>query len=325
MKLPNEVTACLSILILLSLFAGCVTTNRIQGEHYIRQERYSEGESVFREKLGRDPFDITANYYLGRYLLALDRPREAVRYLKEAAELDYYNADYYYWLGNCYHALRNVRAERQNYQRALELDPGHLYARLDLGHSYLENRNWKKALTSYEKVLKHYPEQPQALYNRGLVLNKLKQSTAEIEAWKAYLAIYPNGKWAIRAVDHLNAQGDFSYRNYSIGNRRIPLAHIGFSGNTGRLTPASKQSLNEIGSVLSINRKIHLRITAHEKGSKKLARHRANRVRDYLINGHPVIDPKRIDVSAKAGPERIKAGRRVFPLRSSIKIVTLKK
>ena len=315
----------LNILILMSLYTGCGATNRIQGEHYLRQERYREGESVFREKLSRDPFDIAANYYMGRYLLALNRPVAAVRYLKEAAELDYYNAEYYYWLGNGYHALGKVKSERESYQRALELDPGHLYARLDLGHSYLEHRHWKLALASYEKVLEHYPEQPQALYNKGLTLSRLKQGTAEIEAWKAYLTFYPRGKWAIRAVDHLNAGGDFSYRNYEIGYRRIPLEQIVFSGYTETLTPASKRSLDEIGSVLNINRKIHLRFTAHEKGNLQLARRRAGRIRDYFINNHPVIDPQRISVTATTRPERIIIKEKKYNLKNSISIHTSEK
>ena len=126
----------MGILILYALFAGCASTNRIQGELYLKQEKFNDGVSIFGEKLRKDPFDITANYYMGRFLLALDRPKEALKYLKEAAELDYYNADYYYWLGNCYHALDKMEAERASYRRALELDPKHLFARLDLAHSF---------------------------------------------------------------------------------------------------------------------------------------------------------------------------------------------
>jgi tetratricopeptide (TPR) repeat protein len=235
-KIPNALTAGLSILVFMALFAGCGAANRIQGEHYLRQERYREGVSAFREKLRRDPFDISANSYMGRYLLALDRPKEALAYLKEAAELDYYSPAYYYWLGNCYHALGNIKAERLSYRRALELDARHLHARLDLGHSYLEQ--------------------------------------------------------------------------------------IGFYSSTTNLSDTARRSLDEIGSVLSINRKIHLRITAHEKGSLKLARQRAGRVRDYLINHHPVIDPRRISVTSTTRAEKVQTPTKTIALESSVGITT---
>jgi tetratricopeptide (TPR) repeat protein len=295
----------------------------VQGEYYLGEERYSEGIPVFKEKLSDDPYDAAANYYMGRYLLALKRPEEAVKYLQEAAELSYYEADYYYWLGNCHNALKDFKAEQASYQRALELNPGHLYARLDLGHSYLEHGRWQQALASYEEVLARNPEQPQALYNKGLALNKLGSRSAEIEAWKAYLKIYPQGRWAIRAVDHLNAGGDFSYRNYSVGHRRIPLEQIGFDGKAVAPTPASKRSLDVIGSVLGINLKINLRIVVHEGSSLKLAHRRAGWIRDYLINNHPVIDPRRLSVDATTRPEKIKSGAKMFALKSSVSIATV--
>lgn len=312
-------------LIVVGFLAGCGIPSRIQGEYYLGETKYSDCEAAFRQSLQRDPYDAAANFYMGRCLLALDRPREALKFLKEAVALGFHDADHHYWLGICYHAMQQPKMERASYRQALEVDPQHLNARLDLGNSYLDSGGWKEALACYEAVLARDPRQPQALYNRGLAFGKLRRPAAEIEAWKAYLDAYSEGKWAIRAVDHLNALDDFAWRNYVVGQHRIPLERIGFDGAGVALSPAAMRSLDKIGSVLGIDANIHLQIVAHEKGSAALAKRRAARIRDYLINNQPTLDPQRLSIKAVAEPERVKGGKKHLYLASSINIVTLKK
>ena len=307
------------------IFSGCGLRTLIQGEYYLNQEKYSEGVENFHEVLQRNPSDPDANYYMGRCLLSLSRPHETRPYLERATSLGPNRANYHFWLGVCYHKLKKPKMERASYLRAVELDRHHIQSHLFLGHNYLEDGRWKEALDAYGRVLTLQPDHPQALYNRGLALNRLRRYSEEIAAWKEYLRSYPEGKWAIRTVDHLNVRGNFEYRNFAIGYRRVPLEQIRFKPSTSNLQEGAKPSLEVIGSILRINKRIHLAIIGYKKGDEKLAKLRAKSIRTYLISNSPTIAGGRLTSRGVGGPERISIGSKIFMLDESINFVTIKR
>jgi hypothetical protein len=180
-------------------------------------------------------------------------------------------------------------------------------------------------LAQYKQVLKLEHDHPQALYNCGLALNRLQQYSKEVAAWKEYLNFYPQGKWAIRAVDHLNARGNFEYRNYTIGNDRVPLKQIRFEGLTNSLTADTISSVDAIGSILSVKTKIHLKIIGYQKGNESRGKKRADLLRNYLINNFSGIEPNRLTIKGIGKPEKIKIGSQEYSLGNSINVVTIKK
>ena len=313
------------IFVIIAIFSECQLSTRIQGEYYLNQEKYDEGIKKFDEKLKNDSFDASANYYMARYLLALNRPKGAYPYIKEAVALDFKNADYHFWLGVCYHGLKKYQEERKSYLKAIEFNNRHVTAYLYLGHIYLENGQWIKALDAYNTVLEIETDQPQAMYNRGLALNKLHRFADEIAAWKYYLEVYPEGGWAIQAVDHLNARGNFDYRNYFIGYRRVPLKKLKFEGTTSILTNMTKSSMDIIGSILSINKKIDLKIVGHKNGNKSLAKKRATNIKEYLVTNYPEIDSSRLLIEGVGAPEKITINWKIFSVDDSINLITTKK
>ncbi|UCG67394.1 MAG: tetratricopeptide repeat protein [Deltaproteobacteria bacterium] len=307
------------------VFSGCGLRTLIEGEYYLNQEKYSEGAKHFHEVLQRNPSDPDTNYYMGRCLLSLSRPHEARPYLERATSLSPNRAQYHFWLGVCYHELKKPKMERASYLRAVELDRHHIQSHLFLGHNYLEDGRWKEALGAYGRVLTLQPDHPQALYNRGLALNRLRRYPEEIAAWKEYLRSYPEGKWAIQAVDHLNARGNFEYRNFTIGYRRVPLEQIRFKPSTNTLQQGTKPSLEVIGSILRTNKKIYLAIIGYKKGDEKLAKSRAKSIQSYLTSNFPTIAGGRLTSRGAGGPERISIGSRIFMLDESINFVTIKR
>jgi len=228
-------------------------------------------------------------------------------------------------LGVCYHGLKRYQEERKSYLKAIEFNNRHGTAYLYLGHIYLENGQWAKALGAYDKVLIIEKDQPQAMYNRGLALNKLHRFSEETEAWKDYLKIYPEGGWAIQAVDHLNARGNFDYRNYFIGYRRVPLKKLTFESPAGILTKTTKSSMDIIGSILSINKKINLTIVGYKNGNKNLAKKWADNIKQYLVTNYPEIDSSRLTVQGIGTSEKIKITWKIFRVDSSINFVTTPK
>ena len=325
MTIKIKVTYLELILALTVFVTGCQITNRIEGEYYLNQEKYSQGVEKFDEKLKQDAFDASANYYMARYLMALEKPKEALPYIKEAVALDFKNADYHFWNGICFHELKRPKDERKSYLLAIKYDPGHLQAHLYLGHNYLDENLWGNAPKEYDSVLDLQRDQPQALYNKGLVLNKLQRFSEEVDAWKDYLTYYPDGGWAIQAIDHLNARGNFEYRIFLIGYRRVPLKSIEFEGADAVFDESTKSSLDEIGSILRLSQKINLQISGYKNGDKKLARKRAEIVKDYLISHFPDIESSRLTANGTGNREKVQIGWKIFYLDDSLNMITTKK
>jgi tetratricopeptide (TPR) repeat protein len=301
---------------------GCA---QIKGNWFLTNERYEEGIRSFEKVILANPDDPAANYYMGRYYLALEKPEQALPYFRKAVQLKRASANYQFWLGVAYWAVMDFKAERESYLRALSLDKKHVPARLYLAHNHLDKGEWQKALTQYEKVIKQDRYNPEALYSRGLALKQLNKPAEEIQAWKSYLKYYPDGRWALRAVDHLNALGDFSYRNFTIGYRRVTLEQIVFAPGTARLLSKGRPSLRVVGSILKINQEIELQVVGYKKDDRALATARAKAVRDYLLRYFPAIEPSRLKYLGEGHEERITTEKRPFRLDESIAFVTTKK
>ncbi|MBT8763979.1 tetratricopeptide repeat protein [Desulfohalobiaceae bacterium Ax17] len=295
------------------------------GKRFLVEERYEEGIRAFEQVLQEDPENHEANYYIGRFYLAQEKPDKALPYLRRAVQLAPDKADYHFWLGVAYWAVRDFENERKSYRQALKLNKDHVPARLYLAHNLLDSGQWEAALKEYDGVLKNDPYNPEALYNRGLALKKLNKPVEEINAWKKYLKYYPRGRWALQAVDHLNALGDFSYRNFTIGYRRVTLKNISFTPGTDNILLEAKPSLKVLGGILSINKKIVLKIIGYKKGDPVLAKARAKAVKDFLLKNFPDIDPARLTYDGFGRAERVRFENKTYFLNESISFVTLRK
>jgi tetratricopeptide (TPR) repeat protein len=306
------------------LLVGVAGCSGFLGRYYLENERYDDGIRHFEQQVQSRPDDSEANYFLGRLLLAREDSEPALQYLRRAVELAQDRPDYYFWQGVAYWAVRDFAHERASYQRALELAPDHLPARLYLGHAMLDSGQWADALAQYQAILSRDPRNPEALYNSGLALRGLSRVVEEARAWKAYLTHYPEGRWAIQAVDHLNGLGDFSYRNFMIGYRRVTLEQIPFAPGSVRLLAAGEPSLDVVGAILSINQDIDLEIVCHKAGDAALAGRRAEAVLAYLLRHFPSIRPSRLTAREIGNPETVETERGGYHLDESIVFVTVK-
>ena len=301
---------------------GCMS---LKGDRLLKNEQYQDGLATFTGIVHEEPKNPEAQYYLGRFYLALERPEEALPHLKQAVRGDPAKADYHFWLGVAYWAIRDFDLERKSYLQALAKDPKHVPARLYLAHNFLDSGEWQEALDNYNLLLRREPYNPEALYNRALALKELHRPKEEARAWKRYLQYYQEGKWALRAVDHLNRLGKFSYRNFTIGYRRVTLEHIPFPPGSAKLLSQGKPSLQVLGTILSINDKIWLEVVCYKNGDLSLATARAKAVRDYLLQEYPRLKPSRIGVRGIGRTERIKTVSKVYLLDDSTTFITTRK
>lgn len=164
-----------------------------------------------------------ANHLMGRGLLAGGQSQQALRFLRQAALLAPQNPEYALWEGVVLGKESNKKQEREVYRKIIRQYPRYLPARMYLGHNLLETGQLEAALAEYNRVLALYPTEETALYNKALTCQLMGGRQQEAAAWKEYLQVNRNGKWAYRAVNHLNALGDFTYRSYQIGFRKIIL------------------------------------------------------------------------------------------------------
>ncbi|MBN1254587.1 MAG: tetratricopeptide repeat protein [Deltaproteobacteria bacterium] len=320
---------CITVIAL--LLTGCVQVVKDQyhavkqitvGQYYLDQKKYQKGIEVFRQEVHLHPNNGEAHYYLGRFLLAENHEKEALDYLKRAVELSSKKADYHFWLGVAYGFNKSKDLERESYLSALKLDENHVQALTYLGHNQLERGKYKEALNSYSKALTLWPENPSALYNRALIMKQLGRTPEEKTAWKIYLASYPAGAMARLAVVHLNALGDFSYRNYLIGLRTVTLEKIQFEPFTTKISEDSRPSLDFLGNILKNKNKLSIHIVVYQKKNKELAEARAKSIKKYLLKEFNEIESSRLKVSWFDVPERIKINKTTYQENESINFIT---
>ena len=310
------------------LFGALIPSFGLAGSEGIilfKQEKYEQAVRFFAGELKKQPDNPEFNLYMGRSLLALNQAGKAVDYLKKAGELAADNPDYQFWLGVGYWADMEFEKERQSYLKALKLDPDHLQANLYLGHNYMDRNQWNAALNQYDRVLTLDPAVPDALYNRALVFRQLGKKFDERIAWKSYLGHYRFGKKALRAAEHLNGYGDFSYRIYLLGSRRMVVPAIHFEPAGSKLKPESLPALEGISDILIKKRTLSVHLIAYVKDNPKIAKSRAKVIKKFILETFPKIEPSRIRISWFGVPEKIDLGNGMYVLDESVNIITRNK
>jgi tetratricopeptide (TPR) repeat protein len=244
-----------------------------------------------------------ANYFLGRALFAEEQWEEAAEYLRRAAELTGDNPEYALWAGVALGKLGDREREREMYRQTVSRHPDYVPARMYLGHTLLESGEAAAALEEYSRVLALVPDEEVALYNRALAVRELGDREQASAAWKEYLRLNRTGKWAYRAVEHLNALGDFTYRGYRIGHRRIIV-------NQGLLlgpdSEARRREIVFLSSAFAQATGEVLNLVVFQAGDPAQAGIMARELQ-YLLDGS--LDGqagKRIDISWFGEPEQVR-------------------
>lgn len=86
-------------------------------------------------------------------------------------------------LGNMYYDTREFQQAIDTYQKALKLEPSNIMVQVDLATAYNYLGQTDKAVEGLKAVLDKEPNQPQALYNLGIIMLHGKNN---LEAAKEY-------------------------------------------------------------------------------------------------------------------------------------------
>lgn len=306
MRLQHMIVLLFSTLLLSGCTVGQAIKHNVQGTHYLQSKNYNQGELTFREAVAQDPDNPQLNYYLGRFLLAEQKSEQALPYLQKAVSLDPKDTDYLFWQGVTLGELGRYRQERASYEKVLKIRKKHLQALIYLGHNQLKEKQYETALATYRKALAIWPYSPSSLYNRALIAQILKRTPEEKVGWQAYLSAYPSGALAIRAADHLNRLGDFSFRNQYLGGRTLTLTKIWFEPFGSKLAPGSLPSLDVVAATVFNMDKGTLQVVVYQENNKKLAHSRAVSIKKYLLKKIPGLKKNGIEISWFEQPEILK-------------------
>lgn len=103
------------------------------------------------------------------------------------------NPDLLTSIGNLYYDAQQYPAAIDYYGRALTVRPGNASVRTDMATAYWYLGNADRALAEFDKALSYVPNNPNTLFNRGLVRWRGKKDAAgAIADWQTLLANNPN-------------------------------------------------------------------------------------------------------------------------------------
>ncbi len=288
---PRQLAGALCVLVL--VFSIGFTLGENKKEHIAQAPAAQFPEYVYQ--------NAQAGFLVGRGLLAAGKEAEALAILQHASQLSPENPEYLFWLGTTHWRMGDTAMEQLSYRKAVKANPVYLPALVNLGHNLLENKESEEALQTYKRVLAIAPGHKVALYNSALATHITGNSDQAISAWKRYLSVYRSGKWAQRAVQHLNGLGDFSYRAYQIGVRQIIVNQDVLLGSQVAVQKLEVQYLAEVFRQAPVS---ELYLTLFYAGAEEKAKKQAITLKS-LLNDSLQNHNKRIQISWFAEPEAV--------------------
>jgi cytochrome c-type biogenesis protein CcmH/NrfG len=113
--------------------------------------------------------------------------------LLQRLQSDPNNPDLLISLGNLYYDAQQYPAAVGYYGRALHLRPSDADVRTDMGTAYWYMGDAERAIAEFSQALTDHPNNPNTLFNRGLVkLQGKKDSRGAIADWQQLLATAPD-------------------------------------------------------------------------------------------------------------------------------------
>ena len=157
----------------------------------------------------------------------------------------------------------------------------------------------------YQKALARAPDEPDALYNTGLIYRVQGMIDEEIYAWRMFLQNNRTGPKAFRALQRLNAHNDFSFRAYGIGLKEVIVNQQALLNDS----LPERIRLNEIqpiASMLEQNSYLDLEVVTFVENDLEAAQRRAFEIKRLIESmGKNVSD--RVKLSWFDVPERIES------------------
>ncbi len=175
---------------------------------------YDEAISILKALTVSDPREDLIWAYLGEYYGKAKRPEESIGAYEQAVSIAPYNAAYHQNLGNLYAAMNPPQVDKAiaEYEKAVQADPSSAaVSYFNEGAVFTNNGRTDEAITAFDKAIQLDPARADTYYWKGVALvgkarmerNKMVVSPGTVEAFRKYLELQPDGKYAKQAKDML--------------------------------------------------------------------------------------------------------------------------
>lgn len=134
-------------------------------------------------------------------------PEEAKSVLLKAIQLDPINSQAHFHLGSVYMKLKDYPRAIETFNKVGELDLNNAAAFFNLGYLYAMKKDYSKSEEMYDRVVKLTPSYlDEALYNLGMVQEKLGKRKQGIENLERALSLNPNNEMAKKLLAKLRGK-----------------------------------------------------------------------------------------------------------------------
>lgn len=129
-----------------------------RGNLAMRESRFADGVTAYRQMVHLDPSDPLPYKYLGIALARSGKPEEALKVYEHSLQLDPSNATVHYNIGILLIQTRQEEQAIPHFQQSLQLDPGLVAAHFQLANIFMRKRNDADAEREYGIVVSLEPQ-----------------------------------------------------------------------------------------------------------------------------------------------------------------------
>lgn len=169
-----------------------------QGKFFTILKDFKKAKEYINKALIIDPQYADAHFQKGMVLTETEQPKEAIKAFKEVIQYDPENTEAYMMLGLLYQELNDSIA-LEYYRAVTRLLPKDPQAYYNIAFFYQENKNYPKAFENYNYILRNIDKKYiHAFFNQGYIyLMYLKDYAKAISYFDSALVLEPNRAEAI--------------------------------------------------------------------------------------------------------------------------------
>ncbi len=191
-----------------------LNTQMAQARDLAKAGNYDEAISILKALTVSDPREDLIWAHLGEYYRDAKRLEESIGAYQQAVSIAPYNAAYHQNLGSLYAHMTPPQVDKAiaEFEKAVQTDPSSAaVAYFNEGAVFTNSGRTDEAITAFDKAIQLDPAKADAYYWKGVNLmgkatkerNRMVGAPGTVEAFRKYLELQPNGKYAQVAKDSL--------------------------------------------------------------------------------------------------------------------------
>jgi len=129
---------------------------------------------------------------------------QAIQEFKKRAQDNPSDVEALVGLADANFMIQRFEVAKENYEKALKADQSHVNARISLANCYLFMQQPDEAIKQLDELLALHKDQPEALFNKGLILLNTKRDVpGSREAWNKLIEMHPENDLAQQVKEEL--------------------------------------------------------------------------------------------------------------------------